>query len=52
MHNNPISSYNLASEAKMQEQINAAKGLAQAIFVEAEARQKALNAVSEALNKV
>jgi hypothetical protein len=36
----------------MQEEINQANGLAKAILLEAEARQKALNAISLALNEV
>jgi len=36
----------------MQEQINAANGIAKAILLEAEARQKALNHISKALNEV
>lgn len=43
---------NEESEAKMQEEINQANGLAKAIIIEAEARQKGLNAIAKALNEV
>jgi t-SNARE complex subunit (syntaxin) len=36
----------------MQEEINQASGRAKAILLEAEARQKALNAISKALTEV
>uniref|UniRef100_A0A915CVJ9 Uncharacterized protein n=1 Tax=Ditylenchus dipsaci TaxID=166011 RepID=A0A915CVJ9_9BILA len=41
----------LRSEAEMTEQINSAQGVARAIELEAEARRKALDKISEALNK-
>jgi hypothetical protein len=41
----------LSSEASMQEQINKATGNARAIELEAEAKRKGLEKVSEALNK-
>lgn len=41
----------LRSEAEMQEQINSATGIARAIELEAEARRRSLEKISDALNK-